>query len=59
VPGPVVDTGIVLSASRGVFSISAADCVLTGNDAGGVDSGGASMMKNVCVVATVDYYLVR
>jgi hypothetical protein len=39
-------------------SISAADSISTGEEGGG-DSGDASMMKKVRVVATVDYYLVR
>lgn len=54
------------SGSRGIdpfgeqgVSISAADCVSTGNDAGGGDSGDGSIMKTVRVAATVDYYLVR
>jgi hypothetical protein len=50
--------GSIKSASQGVFSISAADSISTG-DEGGEDSGDASMMKKVRVVATVDYYLVR
>jgi hypothetical protein len=50
--------GSIKSASQGVFSISAADSISTGDDGGG-DSGDASMMKKVRVVATVDYYLVR
>jgi hypothetical protein len=51
--------GSIRSASQGVFSISAADSVSTGNGDGGGDSGDASIMKKVRVVATVDYYLVR
>jgi uncharacterized protein len=51
--------GSIRSASQGVFSISAADSVATGNDAGGGDSGDGSIMKKVRVVSTVDYYLVR
>jgi hypothetical protein len=50
--------GSIKSASQGVFSISAADSISTGDEGGG-DSGDASMMKKVRVVATVDYYLVR
>jgi uncharacterized protein len=50
--------GSIRSASQGVFSISAADSISTG-DEGGSDSGDASIMKKVRVVATVDYYLVR
>ncbi|GGG80301.1 SIMPL domain-containing protein [Edaphobacter dinghuensis] len=52
--------GSIRSANQGVFSISAADGGPSGEDGGG---GGASpdssMMKQVRVVATVDYYLVR
>lgn len=52
--------GSIRSANQGVFSISAADAGPSGEDGGG---GGASpdssMMKQVRVVATVDYYLVR
>jgi uncharacterized protein len=51
--------GSIRSASQGVFSISAADSVPTGGEGGGADSGDASIMKTVRVVATVDYYLVR
>jgi uncharacterized protein len=53
--------GSIRSASQGVFSISAADSVAAGGDdgGGGGDSGDASIMKKVRVVATVDYYLVR
>jgi hypothetical protein len=51
--------GSIRSASQGVFSISAADSVSTGSGDGGGDSGDASIMKKVRVVATVDYYLVR
>ena len=51
--------GSIRSASQGVFSISAADSVSTGNGDGGGDSGDSSIMKKVRVVATVDYYLVR
>jgi uncharacterized protein len=50
--------GSIKSASQGVFSISAADSISTGEE-GGADSGDASIMKKVRVVATVDYYLVR
>src|SRR3984885_7422906 len=50
--------GSIRSASQGVFSISAADSISTGDEAGG-DSGDSSIMKKVRVVATVDYYLVR
>jgi len=53
------DSGSIRSASQGVFSISAADSVSTGNGDGGGDSGDSSIMKKVRVVATVDYYLVR
>jgi uncharacterized protein len=49
--------GSIRSASQGVFSISAADSVAAGGDeSGGGDSGDASIMKKVRVVATVDYY---
>jgi uncharacterized protein len=51
--------GAIRSASQGVFSISAADSISTGDGSGGGDSGDASIMKKVRVVATVDYYLVR
>jgi uncharacterized protein len=51
--------GSIRSASQGVFSISAADSVSTGNEGGGGDSGDGSIMKKVRVVSTVDYYLVR
>src|SRR3984957_597613 len=51
--------GSIRSANQGVFSISAADSVPTGGEGGGADSGDASIMKKVRVVATVDYYLVR
>ncbi len=54
--------GSIRSANQGVFSISAADAgSRTGADegGGGGDSGDASIMKKVRVVATVDYYLVR
>jgi uncharacterized protein len=51
--------GSIRSASQGVFSISAADSISAGNEEGGGDSGDASIMKKVRVVATVDYYLVR
>jgi hypothetical protein len=50
--------GSIKSASQGVFSISAADSISTGDEGGG-DSGDSSIMKKVRVVATVDYYLVR
>ncbi len=51
--------GSIRSASQGVFSISAADSVSTGNEGVGGDSGEGSIMKKVRVVSTVDYYLVR
>ena len=51
--------GSIRSANQGVFSISAADSISTGDGSGGGDSGDASIMKKVRVVATVDYYLVR
>jgi hypothetical protein len=56
------EVGPIRSANQGVFSISAANSVTTGNDEGGMGMGGdadASIMKKVRVVATVDYYLVR
>jgi hypothetical protein len=40
----------------GVFDLGGCS---TGSDAGGVDSGDGRIMKKLCVVATVDYYLVR
>jgi uncharacterized protein len=52
--------GSIRSANQGVFSISAANSVTTGNDEGGMGGDAdASIMKKVRVVATVDYYLVR
>jgi hypothetical protein len=54
--------GSIRSANQGVFSISAADAGPSGEDGGGGGGGvspDSSIMKQVRVVATVDYYLVR
>jgi hypothetical protein len=42
----------------GFLVVGRADGISTGDEGGG-NSGDASMMKKVRVVATVDYYLVR
>lgn len=52
--------GSIRSANQGVFSISAADAGPTGEEGGtGGTPPDSSIMKQVRVVATVDYYLVR